>query len=136
MNRQVAVIVDDDPDIRAMVAMKLTSAGYTVHEEVDGEGGLAAVQQLDPTVVILDWMMPRMNGLEVLQHIRSDESTRDVPVLLLTARAQEDAIERGFAAGADDYVVKPFSPRELLTRIDALRLRGERRAVAAEPGTS
>ena len=73
--------------------MKLTAAGYTVHEEVDGEAGLAAVQQVDPTVVILDWMMPRMNGLEVLQRIRSDESTRDLPVLLLTARAQEDAIE-------------------------------------------
>jgi two-component system phosphate regulon response regulator PhoB len=132
MSRQVAVIVDDDPDIRAMVAMKLTSAGYTVHEEVDGEAGLAAIQQLDPTVVVLDWMMPRMNGLEVLQRVRSDEATRHVPVLLLTARAQEDAIERGFAAGADDYVVKPFSPRELLTRIDALRLRSERRPVAGD----
>ena len=134
MSQHVAVIVDDDPDIRAMVAMKLSSAGYTVHEEVDGEAGLAAVLQINPTVVILDWMMPRMNGLEVLQRLRSDDVTRDVPVLLLTARAQEDAIERGFAAGADDYVVKPFSPRELLTRVDALRLRGERRIVADSQG--
>jgi len=134
MSQHVAVIVDDDPDIRAMVAMKLSSAGYTVHEEVDGEAGLAAVLQINPTVVILDWMMPRMNGLEVLQRLRSDDVTRDVPVLLLTARAQEDAIERGFAAGADDAVVKPFSPRELLTRVDALRLRGERRIVADSQG--
>lgn len=132
MSRQVAVIVDDDPDIRAMVAMKLSSAGYTVHEEVDGEAGLAAVRELDPSVVVLDWMMPRMNGLEVLQRIRSEDATRAVPVLLLTARAQEDAIERGFAAGADDYVVKPFSPRELLIRVDALNARDQRRTTMAE----
>ena len=132
MSRQVAVIVDDDPDIRAMVAMKLTSAGYSVHEEVDGEAGLAAIRELDPSVVVLDWMMPRMNGLEVLQRIRSDEAIRDIPVLLLTARAQEDAIERGFAAGADDYVVKPFSPRELLIRVDALNARDRRRTTLAD----
>lgn len=124
----VALVVDDDPDIRSMVSFKLESAGYEVHEEADGEGGLAAIRKLHPDVVLLDWMMPRMNGLEVLQQVRADPSTTDVPIVLLTARAQERAIERAFAAGADDYVVKPFSPRELLSRVQAIRARTARQS--------
>lgn len=128
MDERIALVVDDDPDIRAMVSIKLRAAGYEVHEEADGEGGLAAIRELAPSVVLLDWMMPRMNGLEVLQHVRSDPSIATTPVILLTARAQEDAVERGFAAGADDYVIKPFSPRELMSRVEGIQARMARTA--------
>lgn len=128
MTHPLALVIDDDIDIRTMVAIKLESAGYSVQSEADGEAGLAAIRQLRPAIVLLDWMMPRMNGLEVVSRLRADPEIADIPVILLTARAQEDAVERGFAAGADDYVVKPFSPRELLSRVAAIQARAARSA--------
>ena len=117
------VVVDDDPDIRALVAMKLTNAGYAVTAEADGEAGLARAIAEEPELVVLDWMMPGLSGIEVCRALRDDRRTADTAVLLLTARAQEEDIERGFAAGADDYLVKPFSVRELGNRVDALLAR-------------
>jgi DNA-binding response OmpR family regulator len=111
------LIVDDDADIRELLVYKLRHAGFEVHAEADGETGLAAVRELHPDVVVLDWMMPRMTGPEVCAAMRSDASLAGVPVIMLTAKAQEPDVERGFAAGADDFVVKPFSARELLSRI-------------------
>jgi two-component system, OmpR family, phosphate regulon response regulator PhoB len=117
------VVVDDDPDIRALVAMKLSKAGYAVTVESDGEAGLATARAVQPDLVILDWMMPGLTGIEVCRILRDDRRTKDTAVLLLTARAQEEDIESGFAAGADDYLVKPFSVRELAGRVDALLAR-------------
>lgn len=111
------LIVDDDADIRELLVYKLRHAGFEVHAESDGETGLAAARELKPDVVVLDWMMPRMTGPEVCGAIRSDASLSGVPVIMLTAKAQEPDVERGFAAGADDFVVKPFSARELMSRI-------------------
>jgi two-component system phosphate regulon response regulator PhoB len=80
-----------------------------------------------PDLVLLDWMMPRLTGLEVCRALRDDPATAQVPVILLTAKAQEADIQRGFAAGADDYIVKPFSPRELVSRVDAVLARASAR---------
>jgi two-component system phosphate regulon response regulator PhoB len=114
------LVVDDDQDIRELVAFKLEQLGFEVHAESDGETGLAAVMQLQPDLVLLDWMMPKLTGVEVCRMLREGAEGSSVPVILLTARAQEADIERGFAAGADDYIVKPFSPRELASRVEAV----------------
>jgi DNA-binding response OmpR family regulator len=115
------LVVDDDPAIASLVAFKIGRLGARVSVESDGEAGLAAARQLRPDLVVLDWMMPRMNGLEVCSALRADADPQvaGVPVILLTAKAQESDVERGFVAGATDYVVKPFSPRELVSRVTA-----------------
>lgn len=120
------LLVDDDRDICELVAFKLSAMGHEVLIEHDGEGGLAVARAETPDLVVLDWMMPRLTGLEVCMALRADELLARVPVILLTAKAQENDIQRGFAAGADDYIVKPFSPRELASRIDALLNRVKR----------
>ena len=115
------LVVDDDPVIADLVAFRLTRLGLDVSVETDGQAGLAAARELRPDLVVLDWMMPRMNGLEMCAALRADadEALARTPVLLLTAKAQEPDLERGFAAGATDYIVKPFSPRELASRVTA-----------------
>lgn len=115
------LVVDDDPAISSLVAFKIGRLGVQVSVEADGEAGLATARRLHPDLVVLDWMMPRMTGLEVCTALRADANPKlaRVPVLLLTAKAQESDIERAFVAGATDYIVKPFSPRELVSRISA-----------------
>ncbi len=115
-------LVDDDRDICLLLELKLRAAGHEVLVEHDGEAGLAMMRDRRPDLVILDWMMPRLSGLEVCLAVRDDAELRELPIILLTAKAQEADVERGLSAGADDYVVKPFSPRELLSRVEA-RLR-------------
>jgi DNA-binding response OmpR family regulator len=115
------LVVDDDPVIADLVSFRLARLGLEVSVETDGQAGLAAARQLRPDLVVLDWMMPRMNGLEMCAALRADpdEELARTPVLLLTAKAQEPDLERGFAAGATDYIVKPFSTRELASRVTA-----------------
>jgi DNA-binding response OmpR family regulator len=115
------LVVDDDPVIADLVAFRLGRVGLAISVESDGEAGLAAARQLRPDLVVLDWMMPRMNGLEVCSALRADPDPvlARTPVLLLTAKAQEPDLERGFAAGATDFVGKPFSTRELISRVTA-----------------
>jgi DNA-binding response OmpR family regulator len=122
------LIVDDDPDIRDVASMKLTLAGLDVRAESDGERGMAAALEMRPDVVLLDWMMPNKTGLDVCRELRAHPETADTTIIMLTAKAQEVDIERGFSAGADDYIVKPFSPRELVTRVTAALGRGRGRA--------
>jgi DNA-binding response OmpR family regulator len=126
---KTVLVVDDDPDIRELITWKLTQAGYSIISASDGEGALAAVsgehQGPIPDLVLLDWMMPSMTGIEVCRAIREDPDRAGVPIILLTAKAQEAEVERGFAAGADDYIVKPFSPREMLSRVEAVMARCE-----------
>jgi DNA-binding response OmpR family regulator len=114
------LVVEDDNDICELIKFKLTRLGHDVIVEHDGEAGLAAALAESPDLVILDWMMPRLTGLEVCIQMRADPRPCRSPVILLTAKAQEADVEHGLAAGADDYVVKPFSPRELASRVDAL----------------
>ncbi len=119
------LIVEDDPDINELVSLRLQMNGHEVHAEFDGEAGLAAVKELKPDLVVLDWMMPRLTGVEVCRALREDPDVSATPVILLTAKAQEADVQRGFAAGADDYVAKPFSPPELASRVDALLARAK-----------
>ncbi|MCV2490585.1 response regulator [Geodermatophilus sp. YIM 151500] len=115
------LVVDDDPVVADLVAFRLGRLGLEVSKEADGEAGLAAARELRPDLLVLDWMMPRMNGLEVCRALRQDADTQlaRTPVLLLTAKAQEPDLERGFAAGATDYIAKPFSTGELISRVTA-----------------
>lgn len=114
------VIADDDADIRELVVFKLRHAGHEVLPVADGAAAVEACLGNKPDLVILDVMMPGMSGLEAARVLRADETMSGVPIIMLTARAQEADIEQGFEAGADDYVVKPFSPRELAQRVAAV----------------
>ncbi|PVG83334.1 response regulator [Nocardioides gansuensis] len=117
------VVADDDVDIRELVEFKLSSMGHEIVAVADGATAVAACQQDRPDLAVLDVMMPGMSGLDAVRAIRADPSLADLPVILLTARAQEGDVESGFDSGADDYVTKPFSPRELATRVQALLAR-------------
>jgi DNA-binding response OmpR family regulator len=117
------VVADDDADIRDLVVFKLRQAGHDVHAVEDGAAAVEACQAVPPDLVVLDVMMPGMGGLDATRALRLDPRLARVPVILLTARAQESDIEQGFGAGADDYVVKPFSPRELASRVAAVLAR-------------
>ncbi len=115
------LVVDDDPVVADLVAFRLQRLGLEVTVESDGESGLATARRLRPDLVVLDWLMPRMDGLEVCRALRADAdpALARTPVLLLTAKSQEPDLERGFAAGATDFVAKPFSTRELVSRVTA-----------------
>ena len=117
------LIVDDDPDIRALMEFKLIQAGFEVHTEGDGEAGFATASAVRPAVVLLDWMMPRVSGLEMCTQLRADPELADIGVIMLTGKSQEGDMQRGLAAGADDYLVKPFSPRELVNRVESVLAR-------------
>ena len=124
------LVVDDDPDIRELVIWKLNQAGYATQAAGDGEAGLAAAAAgradgRSHDLILVDWMMPKMAGIEMCRALRDNPLTARIPVILLTAKAQESEVERGFAAGVDDYIVKPFSPREMLVRIQAVLARTE-----------
>jgi len=119
-NRPRVVIADDDPDIRRLVEMTVTNAGCDVTVASDGEEALERVRESKPDLVILDVLMPRMDGWEVARALKSDPATREVPVMFLTSRGQEHDVLEGFDSGAVDYMVKPFSPRELQVRVRAV----------------
>ena len=119
------LVADDDEDIRDLVAFRLQLEGHEVH--IVGDGALASksVAEFEPDLVILDVMMPRLGGLELCAELRSSVGTERLPVLLLSAKARESDIEAGFDAGADDYLVKPFSPRELARRVRVVLARSD-----------
>ncbi len=114
------LVVDDEPDIVALVAYHLAKAGYRVSTAATGPDALDAAREERPNLVVLDLMLPGMSGFEVLEKLREDEGTRDVAVLMLTARREEADRIRGLILGADDYLVKPFSPQELVLRVAAI----------------
>lgn len=120
------VVADDDDDILELVRFKLEQAGMDVEAVGDGVTALEACRRETPDLVLLDVMMPGMSGLDVCRTLRDDLGMGLVPVILLTARAQEFDVDQGFHAGADDYVVKPFSPRELSSRVRAVLARVRR----------
>jgi DNA-binding response OmpR family regulator len=117
------LIADDDADIRDLVAFKLEQADLEVIAVGDGLAALEAARAERPAVVVLDVSMPGMSGLDVCRMLRADPETQDMLVIMLTARVQERDVEGGFSAGADDYVTKPFSPRELVSRVQAMLAR-------------
>ena len=121
--RKLVLVADDDPDILDLVTFRLDRAGYEVVQARDGQEALDAALERTPDLCVLDVMMPRLDGYEVTRRLRQESATRSVPIILLTARAQEADVQRGFESGATDYVKKPFSPQELRARVEALLAR-------------
>jgi DNA-binding response OmpR family regulator len=116
----VVLAADDDEDILALVKFRLERSGYTVLQARDGEEALALARERRPDLAVLDIMMPKLDGLELTRRLRAEEATSRMPIILLTARAQDTDVQQGFDAGADDYIRKPFSPQELRARVQAM----------------
>jgi two-component system phosphate regulon response regulator PhoB len=114
------LVVDDEPDIVALVAYHLARTGYRVATASSGPEALAMARRDSPALIVLDLMLPGMSGYDVLEQLRADNGTKDVAVLMLTARKEEADRIRGLALGADDYLTKPFSPQELVLRVGAI----------------
>jgi DNA-binding response OmpR family regulator len=125
------LVAEDDHDIAELISHYLEKAGWTTHVVPAGDQALAYIRNHPVDVVILDLMLPGMGGLDVCQALRGDKATAGVPVIMLTARAEESDRIRGLEIGADDYVAKPFSPNELVARVRAVTRRTRRSAVAA-----
>jgi two-component system phosphate regulon response regulator PhoB len=119
------LIVEDETDVVDLLALNLRKAGFRISSAADGASGLEKTRIDKPDFVILDLMLPKMSGLEVCKILKSDPITRAIPILMLTAKAEEIDRIVGLEFGADDYVVKPFSPREVVLRIQAILRRGE-----------
>jgi len=114
------LIVDDEPAIRDMLAFALQRAGMTARTAEDAEQALHAITDKRPDILLLDWMMPGISGLDLARRLRREDFTRELPIIMLTARTAEDDRVHGLDSGADDYIIKPFSPRELIARVKAL----------------
>lgn len=114
------LVVDDDPVIQSLLRVNFEMEGYEVIVACDGVEGLERARNDAPHVVVCDIMMPRMDGLTVARELKADPATADIPILLLSAKAQEADLRAGEEAGADDYVTKPFDPLNLLDRVAAL----------------
>ena len=118
-----ALIVDDEAPILALLRYNLEKAGWRVLEAADGREGLAVARQEHPDIVVLDWMLPSLSGLEICRRLRHDAELAGIPIIMLTARGEEADRVRGLEIGADDYLTKPFSPAELLARMQAVMRR-------------
>jgi len=114
------LVVEDEPSIQELIAINLTRAGHHVLRAADAVGALALIRETLPDLILLDWMLPGMPGIELARRLRADARTRDIPIIMLTARAEERDKIAGLEIGADDYITKPFSPRELTARIKAV----------------
>jgi two-component system phosphate regulon response regulator PhoB len=124
------LVVDDEDDIRRLVSFNLGEAGFEVETVETGEGALAAAVRSPPSVLVLDLMLPDVSGMEVCRRMRADPELADAAILMLTARGDEYDRVLGFEVGADDYVVKPFSVRELVMRVKGLAVRARERKLA------
>ena len=130
-NTQI-VIVEDEPDILEVLSYNLRREGYDVKSSMDGVQGLRLIQDLTPDLVLLDLMLPGLGGLEICKKLKADTSSQHIPIIMVSAKGEESDIVQGFGIGADDYITKPFSPRELIARVKAVL----RRANPAELGAS
>jgi DNA-binding response OmpR family regulator len=117
---KLILVADDDDDVRDLVAFRLQRAGFEVVEARDGQEALRLARERVPDLCLLDVMMPRLDGYELTRELRSSQGLDGIPIVLLTASVQDAAVSKGFEAGADDYIKKPFSPQELLTRVSAM----------------
>ena len=122
--RHKIVVVEDEADILEVLQYNLKREGYLVVAQRDGESGLSAVRRENPDLVLLDLMLPGLDGLEICKRLKADPITAALPIIMLTAKGEESDVVLGLELGADDYVTKPFSPRELLARVRAVLRRG------------
>ena len=126
MPRHTILVVDDETSIREMLVISLESAGYNVLQAENAKTAHSLVLDKHPDLILLDWMMPVTTGLELLRRLKRDEMTDHIPVIMLTAKVEESSKISGLDSGADDYIAKPFSPRELLSRVKAILRRVSR----------
>ena len=119
------LVVDDEKDLTALVSLHMKMAGFEVLTASNGEKALDLSREEKPDLIILDLMLPKIDGWQVCERLRQDIATQDIPVIMLTARAETEDKLKGFEAGADDYVTKPFSPRELVARVKRVLARAE-----------
>ena len=129
--RPSVLVIEDETALCLLLRYNLEKEGFAVSEAHDGEEALLQLKEGKPDAVLLDWMLPRLSGLELCRQIRRSPAWRDLPIIMLTARGEEGDRVRGLDSGADDYVVKPFSPNELIARLKAV-IRRARPAVSAE----
>lgn len=124
MSAKYILIVEDEQAIREMVAFALTGVGYEIGEAADARQAQTMISERLPDLILLDWMLPGISGIDFARRLKKEELTRELPIIMLTARAEEEDKVQGLENGADDYVTKPFSPRELVARIRAVLRRG------------
>ncbi|HAB91127.1 MAG TPA: phosphate regulon transcriptional regulatory protein PhoB [Pseudomonas sp.] len=120
MTSKTVLIVDDEAAIREMIAVALQMAGYRCLEAENAQSAHAIVVDHQPDIILLDWMMPEVSGIELARRLKRETAYADIPIIMLTARSEEDNKIQGLEAGADDYITKPFSPRELIARLKAV----------------
>lgn len=119
------LVVEDDAAIRDMLCFSLRHAGFACESVADAEQGLSALKQRQPNIILLDWMLPGIDGIEFIRRLRANEFLADIPVIMLTAKGESEDLIKGLSVGADDYVNKPFSPPELIARMKAVLRRCE-----------
>ena len=129
--KPLILVVEDEAPLVTLLRYNLEGAGFDVADAPDGEEALISISERKPDLILLDWMLPLVSGLEVCRQIRRKPETRDIPIIMLTARGEEEDRIRGLDNGADDYITKPFSPSELLARVRAI-LRRTRPALSTE----
>ena len=120
MTGKTILIVDDEAPIREMIAVALEMAGYDCVEAANSQEALASIVDRQPDLMLLDWMLPGSTGIELARRLKRDELTAEIPIIMLTAKGEEDNKIQGLEVGADDYITKPFSPRELVARLKAV----------------
>jgi two-component system phosphate regulon response regulator PhoB len=125
MKKPTIVIVEDELDIQEMIALSLETANIKTLKAYDGREGFEICVNVQPDLVLIDWMMPGVNGIELLRRLRKDERTQNIPAIMLTAKIEIDNKAQGLDEGADDYITKPFSPKELISRINAVLRRAD-----------
>ena len=125
MNDKKILVVEDDKDLISLIKFNLKSEGFNVLLSPNGEDGLFTAKEEKPDLILLDWMLPILSGIEVLQRLKNNKDTKLIPVIFITAKGEENDKIRGLNSGADDYIVKPFSTKELIARIKANLRRGK-----------
>jgi DNA-binding response OmpR family regulator len=126
-DKVTVLVVEDEPDLREVIRYNLEREGFRILETEDGEEGLDLLREQLPDLVLLDIMLPGLDGIEICRSIKYDPHTRNIPVIMVTARGDESDIVLGLGVGADDYIIKPFRPRELVARVRAVLRRGKLR---------
>lgn len=128
MAKERILVIEDEPDIGELIQYNLAREGYRISMETDGEDGYDRVLSESPDLIVLDLMLPGTDGIELCRRLKQDPVTRPIPIIMVTAKSEESDVILGLGVGADDYVPKPFSPRELVARVRAVLRRGKLRA--------